>query len=111
MVRQSLVESSIDFGITAGVRTIEEEAQEVASGASTTMHSRHLPNKQGFGCAIDFVAYVGSEISWDVEKYYIPIIATFKSVSKEVNIPIESGGDWDTFKDYTHIQLSWLTYP
>ena len=45
--------TKIDFGITCGLRSKEEQEKLVQSGASTTMKSKHL-----IGEAVDVVAYV-----------------------------------------------------
>ena len=83
----------------------------VAIHASTTMHSRHLPNKEGFACAIDFAAFVGGSIVWDPISLYKTIAAAMKDAGKQLGVPIEWGGDWISFKDYGHIQLPWASYP
>lgn len=111
VMTRAINESTVDFSIIAGLRTAAEEEVMVASGASTTMHSRHLANLEGLGCAIDFAAYVDGAISWDVEKYYLTIIATIKKAAAEENVPVESGGDWVSFRDWGHCQLPWNSYP
>ncbi len=37
-------------------------------------------------------------------------IKAFKQAAKELNIPIVSGGDWKTFRDFPHIELSRAVY-
>jgi peptidoglycan L-alanyl-D-glutamate endopeptidase CwlK len=34
-----------------------------------------------------------------------------KQAAKDVNVPIEWGGDWSAFKDGPHFQLPWVKYP
>lgn len=99
VVRRALELSPIDFGITEGLRSRERQKQLVAAGASQTMNSRHLT-----GHAVDVVAFLGSNISWDW-KYYEQIATAFKRASAELDIPIEWGGDWETLKDGPHFQL------
>ena len=97
--------SDIDFAITEGLRTLAKQQQLVAKGASTTMRSRHLT-----GHAIDLAAIVDGEIRWDWG-LYDKLAQSMKRAAHELNIPIEWGGDWKTFKDGPHFQLPWKEYP
>lgn len=108
--RRALELSNVDFGILDGCRTVAEEAKYVASGASQTMHSRHLT-----GHAVDFGAYVdGHYINGDTAeeyKLYERIANAFKVAALEMTIPIVWGGDWKTIKDGGHIELARWKYP
>ncbi|MBV4413322.1 M15 family metallopeptidase [Enterobacteriaceae bacterium YMB-R22] len=105
IVRFALELSTVDFGITEGVRSKDRQKQLLAEGKSQTMNSRHLT-----GHAVDVVAYLGSQISWEW-KYYEQIATAFKRAAAELNIPIEWGGDWKTLKDGPHFQLPHRDYP
>ena len=105
VARRALELSPIDFGITEGLRSRERQKQMVAAGASQTMKSRHLT-----GHAVDVVAYLGSNISWEW-KYYEQIATAFKQAGAELGTPIEWGGDWKTLKDGPHFQLPHRDYP
>lgn len=96
--------TAVDYVITDGLRTEAEQRQHVASGASTTMNSRHLTDH-----AIDVAAWVNGGVSWKTE-HYIKIADAFKQAAKELNIPIVWGGDWRTFKDRAHFELDRNTY-
>lgn len=111
VVKLAITVSKVDFSIVQGLRTKEQEAEMVAKGASTTMHSRHLPNKQGLGCAIDFAAYVNGGIVWNPVSLYNEIFGAFLAAGDSLKIPVEWGGNWLTFKDYGHVQLPWAKYP
>lgn len=105
IVRRALQLSPVDFGITEGLRTVERQRQLVAAGKSQTMNSRHIT-----GHAVDVFAYPTSAGSWEW-KYYEQIAIAFKQAAKELNIPVEWGGDWKTLKDGPHFQLPHATYP
>ncbi|HCO6412827.1 TPA: M15 family peptidase, partial [Escherichia coli] len=60
VTRRALEISSVDFGITEGLRSRCRQKQLVDTGKSQTMNSRHLT-----GHAVDVVAYVGSQVSWE----------------------------------------------
>ena len=95
----ALQRSPFDFGITEGVRTLEQQKKYVADGKSQTMKSKHLE-----GRAIDFVVYINGKANWDLDNYQ-KVAQVFKQVATEQGIAIEWGGDWKTFKDGPHIQL------
>lgn len=105
IVRRALQLSPVDFGITEGLRTVERQRQLVAAGKSQTMNSRHIT-----GHAVDVFAYPTSAGSWEW-KYYEQIATAFKQAAKELNIPVEWGGDWKTLKDGPHFQLPHAKYP
>ena len=105
IVRRALQLSPVDFGITEGLRTVERQRQLVAAGISQTMNSRHIS-----GHAVDVFAYPTSAGSWEW-KYYEQIATAFKQAAKELNIPVEWGGDWKTLKDGPHFQLPHAKYP
>lgn len=95
----------IDFIITDGARTIEEQREFVAKGASRTMHSRHLG-----GFAVDTVALVNGRVSYR-EEDMTKVAECFKRAAAKLRIPIHWGGDWKTFKDTPHIELDKERYP
>ncbi|EPF0313780.1 M15 family metallopeptidase [Enterobacter chuandaensis] len=99
VVRRALELSSVDFGITEGLRTQERQKQLYAEGKSQTMNSRHLT-----GEAVDVVAYVGGTVSWEFPLYR-KISEAFKQAAQELNTPIDWGGDWKTLADGPHFQL------
>ena len=105
----------IPFAVVYGIRTEAAEAQAVATGHSTTMHSRHLPNAQGLACAVDIAALnPDGSINWakgEEPKVYGNLAAAVKKAAAELNIPVEWGGDWNSFKDWGHFQLPWKEYP
>src|SRR3712207_4903888 len=93
--------ASLDFRITCGLRTKAEQKKLFESGASKTMHSRHLT-----GHAVDVVALSKDEpngISWKFEKY-AALAEIVKLAARDVRVPIRWGGDWDndgSYKDET----------
>lgn len=105
VTRRALEISEVDFGITEGLRSRYRQKQLVATGKSQTMNSRHLT-----GHAVDVVAYIGSQVSWEWPLYE-KIAEAFRQASRELNIPVEWGGDWKTLKDGPHFQLPHGAYP
>ncbi|BEM47761.1 peptidase M15 [Serratia marcescens] len=105
VVRRALELSPVDFGITEGLRTLERQREMVQTGKSQTLKSRHLT-----GHAVDVVAYLGTNISWEW-RYYEQIATAFKQAGKELGTVIEWGGDWKSLKDGPHFQLSVKDFP
>lgn len=99
VVERAIGNSEVDFTVLEGVRTVDRQKILVASGASRTMHSRHLT-----GHAVDLGALLGGKVRWDWPLYY-KIAHAMKRAARELDIPLEWGGDWETFKDGPHFQL------
>ena len=66
VVERAIQLTEVDFGVTQGVRTLEEQKANVAAGRSQTMKSKHLLQDDGFSHAVDVVAYVGPDVSWEL---------------------------------------------
>lgn len=97
--------TTVDFVITEGKRTLARQKQLVAAGASQTMRSRHLT-----GHAVDIAATVGGQVRWDWPLYH-KLAEAMKKAAAELGVSIEWGGDWTSFKDGPHFQLTWAKYP
>ncbi len=102
VVKRAIETTEQDFSVIEGVRNIDRQRQLVKSGASQTMNSRHLT-----GHAVDIAPY---PLSWDWPKFY-PIEDAMKKAAEELEVDLEWGGDWRSFKDGPHWQLSRKTYP
>lgn len=105
VVKRAIEITEVDFRVGEGLRTVERQKQLKAAGATTTLNSRHLT-----GHAVDLIALMGGDVRWDWPLYH-KIAAAMKQAAKELNIPLEWGGDWKTFKDGPHFQLPWASYP
>ncbi len=105
VVERAIEITEIDFAVLEGVRSKTRQEQLVKAGASQTMRSRHLT-----GHAVDLGAYVAGSVRWDWPLYHKLAVAV-KQAAAELQIPIEWGGDWTTFKDGPHWQLPWKDYP
>lgn len=116
VVKTALKLSTVDFVVIEGLRTVERQKQLVAQGASTTMNSRHLKAKNGFGHAVDIVPLLDTdgdgdkEISWHWPHYDRIKEAMMLAASAE-KVSIEWGGAWVRFKDAPHWQLPFSKYP
>ena len=88
VVKTAISFSNVDFGVIQGLRTIEEQRELVAKGASQTMKSKHLD-----GLAVDLMAYVGSRGSWEMS-LYDDIADAFKLAAIEEGVSIRWGAAW-----------------
>lgn len=97
VVERAIQITDIDFGVTCGIRTEIEQKQLVAAGKSQTMNSKHLRQSDGFGHAVDLVAWVhtdgGAHISWETN-LYDNIADAMKRAAREVNLSLRWGGAW-----------------
>ena len=105
VVNRAIELTECDFTVTEGLRSKERQAQLLKEKKTTTSNSRHLT-----GHAVDLAAWVDNTVSWEW-KYYEQIATAFKQAAKELNIPVEWGGDWKTLKDGPHFQLPHAKYP
>lgn len=103
-------DTTLQFIITCGPRTIEEQKLLVAKGASKTMRSRHLIAANGYSHAVDVAATINGKLRWDWP-LYDKIAKALKAAAKAEKVPLEWGGDWTSFKDGPHFQLPWATHP
>ena len=99
VVERAIQITELDFVVIEGLRTLERQRELVRIGASRTLNSRHLT-----GHAVDLAVYHGGQIRWDWPLYDKLSFFVFKAAN-EVNVPVEWGGDWRTFKDGPHWQL------
>ena len=93
VVERAIQLTEVDFGVTQGIRTLEEQKANVAAGRSQTMASKHLLQDDGFSHAVDVVAYVGSDVSWELN-LYDDICDAFKKAAEELGVSIKWGAAW-----------------
>lgn len=105
VVKRAIEITEVDFAVLEGVRSVARQEQLIKAGASQTMKSRHLT-----GHAVDLGAYVNGSVRWDWP-LYDKIALAMKAAAIELQVSLEWGGDWRSFKDGPHFQLTWDQYP
>jgi peptidoglycan LD-endopeptidase CwlK len=100
VMKAAIADSPLDFAITCGMRTIEQQKVLVATGKSRTMKSKHLT-----GHAVDIVVFIDGKITWEF-KYYKQVATHIKKIAAKLGVEIEWGGDWASFIDGPHFQVS-----
>ena len=106
----AVVERASEIGpteilVVEGVRTTARQKKLVADGKSKTMNSRHLT-----GHAVDLCAVVEGKLLWG-KPFCVGIETAMKNAARELNVEVEWGGDWKSFVDTPHWQLSRAAYP
>lgn len=95
VVRSAIGQSSQDFSVICGLRTIEEQRKLVAKGASQTMKSKHID-----GLAVDLAAYENG-IRWELN-LYDEIADAMREAARDCGVKIRWGAAWhiDDFGAY-----------
>ncbi|EAD9964442.1 M15 family peptidase [Listeria monocytogenes] len=93
--------NGIEVLIYETIRTKEQQAANVNSGASQTMRSYHL-----VGQALDFAMTKGKTVDWGAYRSD----KGKKFVAKAKSLGFEWGGDWDGFVDNPHLQFEYKGY-
>lgn len=103
VVKRAIEITEQDFSVIEGVRNIERQRQLVAKGASKTLNSRHIT-----GHAVDIAPW---PIDWEDLKRFEIMADAMKQAADELGVDVEWGGDWRSFYDGPHFQLSRKAYP
>ena len=88
VAKLAIQNTSIDFGVICGLRTIEEQRVLFDKGASKTMASKHIS-----GDALDLMAYIGSRGSWELN-LYDNIGDAIIDAAREVGVGLRWGAAW-----------------
>ena len=101
--------TTVDFVVTAGNRTKEEQAALYAQGRTKpgpvvtwTLNSNHIG-----GRAVDVVPFVNGAVEWDNNGklgLWPRIAEAFESAAKELGVPLVWGGRWAK-PDRPHFEL------
>jgi peptidoglycan L-alanyl-D-glutamate endopeptidase CwlK len=89
VVTRAIEISTVDFGVTEGLRTTETQRKYVETGKSQTMESKHLT-----GDAVDLVAYINGQVSWELN-LYDNLADAMKQAAIEKNVAIRWGAAWN----------------
>ena len=93
VVKHAIAVTKIDFGVTFGVRTVEEQDKLVAAGRSQTMKSKHLKQDDGYSHAVDLMAYVDGSACWEIN-VYDDICDALAEAAETHGVPIKWGAAW-----------------
>ena len=88
VVKHAITATNTDFGVIQGLRTVEQQKELVAKGASQTMKSKHLE-----GLAVDLMAYINGRGSWELN-LYDDLADAMKEGANFVGCKIRWGAAW-----------------
>lgn len=88
VVKYAITVTKTDFGVIQGLRTIEQQKELVAKGASQTMKSKHID-----GLAVDLMAYIGSRGSWELN-LYDDLADAMKEAAIACDVGVRWGAAW-----------------
>lgn len=89
VVKKTLIYSVQDFAVHDGIRSLDEQKQMLAKGASKTLDSRHIT-----GHAVDLVPYINGKLRWEWPPIFL-IAEAVRMAAKELNVPLRWGAAWD----------------
>lgn len=89
VVKRAIELTTVDFGVSEGLRTKERQAELLAQKATKTMNSRHIT-----GHAVDLAPFVAGQPRWDWPLFY-PLADAVKRAAIELKVPVIWGGVWD----------------
>ena len=111
VAKRAIEITSVDFGVTEGLRSEETQRKYVVAGKSQTMTSKHLT-----GDAVDLVAYVEGSVAWELNLYddiadamNVPDICTFEGSMNDAMcgyIDERRGQGRKPFIDGPHFELT-----
>lgn len=113
VVARAIQISPVDFIVGAGIRSIEEQRENVRKGVSKTMDSKHLPQENGLSHAVDLWPWVNGEIPWNELSVFRRVADAMLQAARELDVELRWGGDWDRdgdssdhdFLDGPHFEL------
>jgi peptidoglycan L-alanyl-D-glutamate endopeptidase CwlK len=124
-VARAASQSPQPFVVDYGIRTLQAEAQAVATGHSQTMHSRHLPdaNFDNLAMAFDFFVVVDGQPSFtvadDAGGAFGVAARQILEAAQALGVKVQWGGQaigaWvdgqaSHWRDWGHIQLDPSAY-
>lgn len=111
LIEDAILVTDQDFGVTEPqVRDLADQRKKVASGASKTLQSRHLPavdlsgkSKISYGHAADLVPWNGRAFVWEWPRvYHVAAAMAAAAWRRGVADKVCWGGVWDRWiSDYT----------
>lgn len=96
--------STIDFGITEGIRTVEKQ-QEVYKNGKSQLDGVTQKSKHQLGLAVDIICYDPKTKKATYEqKYYYYLAGIIQQLAQTLGYQVTWGGWW-SFEDCCHWEL------
>lgn len=100
VVKYAIDITEADFTVHDGIRLYSEQLEYVRSGVSRTMNSKHLPQTDGFGHAVDLVPYINGKLRWEWPPIY-RIAEAVRQAADDLGVPVRWGGTWNALNGTT----------
>jgi peptidoglycan L-alanyl-D-glutamate endopeptidase CwlK len=100
-VRRAISQSSVDFTVFEGLRTLARQRELVAQGVSRTLDSYHLT-----GHAADLVPYIGGRAQWQAPAC-LQVAVAMHEAAAHFGVEVTWGAVWDrplTALDPAHLE-------
>ena len=88
VAKAAIGHTKTDFGVIQGLRTLEQQKELFAKGASKTMKSKHLD-----GNAVDLMAYINGRGSWELN-LYDDLADAMKEGAQMAGVAVRWGAAW-----------------
>lgn len=102
VVKRAIELTDTDFAVIEGLRTKERQTELLKQGKTQTMNSRHLT-----GHAVDLVAIVNGQVSWDFNHYY-SIAGAMSKAATELGVKVRWGGAWTVITNKNGTPQDWV---
>ncbi len=100
VVERAIEITEQDFTVHDGIRTEDEQHEYVERGVSWTMDSKHLPQEDGHGHAVDLVPYINGKLRWEFNPIY-RIAEAVRAAAEELGVQVRWGGCWQVINTTT----------
>lgn len=122
VLNQAIKASPVDFTITDGVRTAQEQIDLYAIGRrgikgevtvtdkdGVNKKSKHQPKADGFGYAVDLYPFIDGKVRVRESAIVVPalqqIAQHIKETAAKLGVKVTWGGDWK-MRDLPHFELT-----
>jgi peptidoglycan L-alanyl-D-glutamate endopeptidase CwlK len=113
---EAIKDTPVDFTITDGVRTVQEQQALYAQGRTrpgaivtntdgVKKKSNHQVKDDGYGYAVDLYPYLNGKVDVNAVKELRVIASHILATAGRLNVPVEWGGNWKTLRDLPHFEI------
>lgn len=117
VVKAALAIGAQDFFVAEGLRTPERQRELVALKLSKTLKSKHLPQPDGYGHAVDLYPVGYSDLRTVPKDAYRAVYKAMMAAAEHLGVSLRWGNDWDgdgvevgtdpdeSFADWPHYEI------
>lgn len=94
VVERAIELTTVDFGVSEGLRSLSRQRELYEAGASRTLDSYHLPDANGVGWAVDLYAWIAGKPQWQSAPMHAIAVA-MRQAGIEQSYSLVWGAVWD----------------